>query len=101
MEVEAVGTDEQGRAWIKPRGRSDLYVFVYRAATEVYWDETKLRFIAPLEAHRVGHWPQWRWLKDIVLATKELGVTLSFSTETSWQSIDDEQRQLFEQEFKL
>lgn len=84
--IEAVGIDQDGRLWIKPK--SALFPYIYREAIDVNWDEQTRQLLSP----KPKEWSYIDWFKQIKGAGRLQGVELFIGRETVWSNIDDDLR---------
>jgi hypothetical protein len=71
----------------------NLYQYIYRMATGVYWDEEKQSFSSPSPRE----WSYFQWFENIVHCAKsELGVTLVITPETHWSNVPNNEKEQME-----
>src|SRR5688572_7804848 len=83
-----IGIDEAGKLYLKPE--KEKFTLIYRSATEVHWDATKMFLYSP----KPREWSYLDWYKHIVSVIKtEAYCTLKITLETKWVNVPDELQQ--------
>jgi len=68
----------------------DLYQYIYRMATGVYWDKEKQSFSSPIPRE----WSHSQWFENIAYCAKsELGVALVITPNTLWVNVPDNEKE--------
>ena len=84
MKLDAIAKieiDADGRLHVVPGSCS--FPLVYREAMEVHWDDERRSLYSP----KPREWSYAHWLKQILAAAHEQGVSLQLSASTTWLNI--------------
>ena len=85
--IEEVWIDDEGRLHVRPT--TETFPMIYRAATQVYWEEGSRSLFGPKPQERT----YLDWFKQIIAAAKdEYGVSLRLADDTRWLNLSDELR---------
>jgi len=94
VEVIKVEVSEDNNLLVTPaqdeNKGEDLYQYIYRMATGVFWDKEKQSFSSPVPRE----WSYFQWFENIVYCAKsELGVALVITPKTSWVNVPDNEKE--------
>jgi hypothetical protein len=80
--IKEIKIDQAGRLCIFPE--KEKFIYIWRSATEVHWDEDNLCLYAPPPREYWKH-SYLKWYQRILFAAKdEYGVNLLLTSTTKW-----------------
>jgi len=86
--ISEIGIADKERLYIKPA--DERFVFIYRTATEVHWDNKRLFLYSP----KPREWTYFDWFKHITGITEtECNCKLVLTGQTIWINIPDQLKQ--------
>ncbi len=86
--ISEIGIDGEQRFYIKPE--TQTFEYIYRAAAEVGWDDTRKFLFSP----KPRGWNYYMWYRHIInIAKDECGCLLYLNDRTNWTNISDELKQ--------
>ncbi len=101
VDISTIAISDEGSLLIQPADHADakarLYPYIYRAATEVRWNEDQAAFSSPTPKK----WSYGQWFLHILSSVKsELGVALVLTDRTAWCNVPPEIRTLIQAKFQ-
>lgn len=87
-EISKIEIMENGEMFVVlTSGGNPMYQYIYREASEVYWDNEVKGFKAPTPTK----WNHSDWFKQIVgVAASGLGISLKLSNATIWVNVPEQ-----------
>ena len=90
MEIESLSLIEileNGEMFlVLASGGKPSYQYIYREAAEVYWDNERKAFKAPVPRE----WSHSDWYQHIIKVTTNIGITLVLTKDTNWVNVPAE-----------